>query len=185
MLALAGLGTTVSAGELAHQGSIKFDFRGRYDTVLTGTDSLLFKLTLVEFHRKLAYAGYAAYFWRDPSILARYVDVQAESIAATTDSLRAIVLAEIADEIRRINDSAFLSRIALHQILFQTDTMVEIKACTPLREDGGESPEVTYTLHKAREKGQWWVFATASGSEMIVYRDYVALPDEEIKEILR
>ena len=82
------------AGAFA-QGSIKFDYSDRYDTMLTATDSVLFRLTVLEFHRKLALAGYASYFWRDPAILAQYTDVEADSIRLIGDTARMQVLRDI------------------------------------------------------------------------------------------
>jgi hypothetical protein len=183
-------------GSLAAQGSIKFDFQNRYDTVLTRTDTLLVKLTVLEFQRKLARAGYAAYFWHDPGILARYGNVDSAAIRAVSDTDRASVLREIARELAVIDDSGVLDRIRPTGIRFLSDTLMQVKALVPFGgagDEGNDSPRVsadrgevpeTYMLHRFGPERRWWVFSTGEGDGLIVYRNYLDLPDEDLKGIL-
>jgi len=168
------------------QGSIKFDFSDRYDTVLTATDSVLFRLTVLEFHRKLALAGYASYFWRDPSILARYTDVQADSIRLIGDTARALVLRDIESEYRLTRDSLILNRIRLRSLRFRSDTLVEAAVQSPLFSGGSEDevPEVVYDLRLDRRLNQWWVGSNRFGNEELRYRDYLELPDEDAEKLM-
>ena len=174
------------AAGVSAQGTIKFNYGDRYDTVLTQTDSMLVKLTILEFHRKLALAGYASYFWRDPSILAQYTDVQAESIQQIGDTARVQVLREIEAEYRLTRDSLILNRIRLDQVLFQCDTLVEVSTRSPLfaGEDEAEAPTVVYTLRVDPALKQWWVVSNRLGNEEFRYRDYLALPDEDAEKLM-
>jgi len=182
-LLLSGLATCLAA-----QGAIKFDYQGRYDTVLTSADTVLLKMTLLEFHRKLARAGYASYFWRDPTVLAKYADVQAESIRLVSDTERLTILGEIAAELKLVSDTAILGRIGLRSIRFLSDTVARIVALTPFASGETSAEErtgETYELHRFSPERQWWVFSTGQDTERIVYRNYLNLPDEDVNGIFR
>lgn len=186
---LLGILVTVSllAGIAPAQGTMKLDYGERYDTVLTGTDSALIKLTILEFHRKLALAGYASYFWREPRILAQYTDVQADSIRLIGDTARTQVLKEIEAEFRLTQDSLILSRIRLNHIRVLCDTLVEVIAQSPLASgsDEAESPDVIYELHLDHALNQWWVGSDCEGGEEFRYKDYLALPDEDAEQLMQ
>jgi hypothetical protein len=184
------LGVVIAVGLLAGiasaQGTMKLNYGERYDTVLTETDSTLIKLTILEFHRKLALAGYASYFWRDPEILARYTDVEADSIRLIGDTARAQVLAEIECEFRLTQDSLILDRIRLSHIRVLCDTVVEVIARSPLSSgrDEDEAPDVIYSLHVDQGLKQWWVGSDCEGGEVFRYREYLALPDEDAEKLM-
>jgi len=184
------LGALIAVGLLAGicsaQGTMKLDYGERYDTVLTETDSALIKLTILEFHRKLALAGYASYFWRDPAILAQYTDVQADSIRLIGDTARVQVLAEIEREFRLTQDSMILERIRVSHVRALCDTLVEVIARSPLSsgKDDDEAPDVIYSLHVDRNLRQWWVGQDCEGGEVFRYRDYLALPDEDAEKLM-
>lgn len=173
------------AGALA-QGSVKFDYSDRYDTVLTATDSMMFRLTVLEFHRKLALAGYASYFWRDPAILARYTDVLADSIRLIGDTARMLVLRDIESEYRLTRDSLILNRIRLRSLRFRSDTLIDAAVRSPLfsGSDEDETPDVVYNLRLDRRLNQWWVGSNRLGDEEYRYRDYLELPDEDAEKLM-
>jgi hypothetical protein len=172
------------AGSVRAQGTIKFDHLGRYDTVLTSTDTARLKLTLMEFHRKLVLAGYATYFWRDPSVLAKYTDVEAESIRAVSDTLRLVILGEISRELELALDSLLFDKMDLRTINFLADTLARVTAMTPFAVPGdlpNEPATTTYMLHRVPDQSSWWVGSTIEGSDTLVFRNYLDLPDEDIK----
>ena len=182
---LVALVLTGVASSLAAQGTIKFDFNGRYDSVLTGSDTAFLKMTIIEFHRKLALAGYASYYKNDPRILAKYVDVLPESITMVSESIRMTTLQEIASEIEMSRDPAVFDRIELHRIFFQTDTLAEVNAVTPFLApvtDESTSTDVKYVLHRVPKTSHWWVYSTNSAEGEIRYRYYLGLPDEAAYE---
>jgi hypothetical protein len=185
---LLGVLTSVGllAGIASAQGTMKLDYGERYDTVLTETDSALVKMTILEFHRKLALAGYASYFWREPAILAQYTDVEADSIRLIGDTARAQVLKEIEGEFRLTQDSLILDRIRLNHIRVLCDTLVEVIARSPLSSgsDEDESPDVIYSLHVDPGLKQWWVGSDCEGGEVFHYKDYLALPDEDAEKLM-
>jgi hypothetical protein len=183
---LATLALLVLVVGASGQGSIKFDHSDRYDTVLTATDSVLFRLTVLEFHRKLALAGYASYFWRDPAVLAQYTDVQADSIRLIGDTARMQVLRDIESEYRLIRDSLILNRIKLRGLRFRSDTLIEAVVQSPLFSglDEDDAAEVIYDLRLDRRLNQWWVGSNRFGSEELRYRNYLELPDEDAEKLM-
>jgi hypothetical protein len=170
---------------LPAQGTIKFEFHGRYDSLLTGADTAYLKMTIIEFHRKLALAGYASYYKRDPNILARYVDVEPDSVVQISDSVRMTTLQEIASEIELSRDPATFDRIVLNKIRFTSDTLAEVVGSTPFLTSatGDSTPSgVKYLLHRVPKTSHWWVFSTNSAEGDIRYRCYLDFPDETVIE---
>lgn len=175
----------------AGQGEIKFDFQGRYDTALTQADTLLLEFSIVELHRKIARAAYASYYRRDPSYLAAYTDVQADSIRQIADVPREQTLVEITVEIGQASDSAVLDRVILNRVLFHCDTIVQVWARTPFDDsdpaesDAGAPAEAIYLLHLDRDLNQWWVRSIGPSSAETVFHNYLRLPDQDLRGILR